>query len=271
MNGRWKFVEEISPLSGRKNVARGVSRRSANPPSPPPLRRLRKQHYGNQGFALVFTLLLLSMMSLIALAMVLSSSSDMLINGYYRNARGAFYAADSGLSIARQQLEKQILTYVPPTYSANPIAAGSDATVCNTVLNMYSSPTSLNVGQGGNSWAESFVIPNTACCGIPCAQPMFYLASSYPTVNGYTYIYNYNISATGMAQGSEQTTVSETGSVILAVSGQQASSTINFAIFGGWVEPVPFLLRGTGPWHDDRPDVYERGLGVYDGRRLHLY
>ena len=32
-----KFIEEVSPdLSGRKNVAHGVSRGSANPPSPPP-------------------------------------------------------------------------------------------------------------------------------------------------------------------------------------------------------------------------------------------
>ena len=30
-----KFVEEVSPRSGRKNVAHGVSRGSASPPSPP--------------------------------------------------------------------------------------------------------------------------------------------------------------------------------------------------------------------------------------------
>src|SRR5271167_407983 len=30
-----KSVEEVSPLSGRKNVAHGVSRGSENPPSPP--------------------------------------------------------------------------------------------------------------------------------------------------------------------------------------------------------------------------------------------
>jgi len=192
------------------------------------------------------------MMSLIALAMVLSSSSDMLINGYYRNARGSFYAADSGLSIARQQLESQILTYVPPTFTANPPLPAQvdgeplDAKVCSTVLNMYASPTSLNAGQGTNSWAESFVIPNTACCGPACATPMFALAPNSPTTQysgnslvGSTYIYNYNLTVTGMAQGSEQTTVSETGSLILAVSGQQQTSTINFAIFGGWVDQYP--------------------------------
>jgi hypothetical protein len=182
------------------------------------------------------------MMSLIALAMVLSSSSDMLINGYYRNARASFYAADSGLNIVLQQLESQTLTYVPATYASNPpLQAGIDSIVCNNVLKLYASPTSLNVGQGTNSWAESFVIPNTACCGAACPSgvPMFYLASDYPTVNGFTYIYNYNLTVTGMAQGSEQTTVSGTGSFSLAISGQPQASTVNFAIFGGWVDQYP--------------------------------
>ena len=38
MNGRWEFVDEISPSAdGRKNVAHGPAGRdgSANPPSPP--------------------------------------------------------------------------------------------------------------------------------------------------------------------------------------------------------------------------------------------
>ena len=116
------------------------------------------------GFALVFTLLLLSMMSLIALAMVLSSSSDMLINGYYRNARGSFYASDSGLNIARQQLLDQILAQVPATFTTNPIPTNAAATVLSTVLNMYASSTSLNAGQAGSSWTEKFVIPNTTAC-----------------------------------------------------------------------------------------------------------
>src|SRR5262249_27556135 len=57
-----------------------------------------------RGIALFTSLLLLSLVSLLGLAMVLSVNSDMLINGYYGNYRGSFYAADSGLSIARQAL-----------------------------------------------------------------------------------------------------------------------------------------------------------------------
>jgi type II secretory pathway component PulK len=40
-----------------------------------------------QGAALVTTLLLLLLMTAMSLTMVLSVSSDMLINGYYRNYR----------------------------------------------------------------------------------------------------------------------------------------------------------------------------------------
>jgi len=42
-----------------------------------------------------------------------------------------------------------------------------------------------------------------------------------------------------MAQGSEQTTVSETGSIILAVSGPASSTTMNFASYGAWVGVYP--------------------------------
>jgi len=207
----------------------------------PPLTGLRKQHYGDHGFALVFTLLLLSMMSLMALAMVFSSSSDMLINGYYRNARGSFYAADSGLNMARQQLESQIVAQVPSTFTTNPIPTGAAATVLSSVLTAYASSTSLNAGQAANSWVESFVIPNTTAC-----PTTFSLAPNSPTVTstssstgqptGYQYIYNYSLCVTGMAQGSEQTSVSETGSVILGVSGLPETTTTSFAAYGAFID-----------------------------------
>jgi len=205
------------------------------------------------GFALVFTLLLLSMMSLIALAMVLSSSSDMLINGYYRNARGSFYASDSGLNIARQQLLDQILAQVPATFTTNPIPTNAAATVLSTVLNMYASSTSLNAGQAGSSWTEKFVIPNTTACpttlSIAPNSPTITSYDSNNNANGYQYIYNYSLCVMGTAQGSEQTTVSENGSFILSISGQASSTTINFAIYGAWVGVYPpcfgALIPGT--------------------------
>ncbi len=64
------------------------------------------------------TLLLLSLMVAMTLAMVISVTSDSLITRYYRNFRASFYAADSGLNVARQymldQLEANIATGSSP-------------------------------------------------------------------------------------------------------------------------------------------------------------
>src|SRR6266704_5921516 len=68
-------------------------------------RRGAPQH--ERGVALITTLLLLMLLSALTLAMAWSARSDMLINGYYRNFRGSFYAADSGLNIMRQALNDE--------------------------------------------------------------------------------------------------------------------------------------------------------------------
>ena len=125
MNIKWKLMKNTYSLAGRKSG-----------------------EVTDRGFALVFILLLLSMMSLMALAMILSSSSDMLINGYYRNARGSFYAADSGLNIARQNLMNQIQAQVPEAWAVPTSAtlASWAGTVQSAVLTSWANSTSLNGG-----------------------------------------------------------------------------------------------------------------------------
>src|SRR3954470_16815266 len=118
-------------------------------------KRVRKNE---DGVALITTLLLLLLMTGMAVAMVFSVNSDMMINGYYRNFRGSFYAADSGLNIARQQMLNQILASVPATFTATtqPIPAGTDATVRASILSTYGSyqaPTSTS-GASAGSWPE---------------------------------------------------------------------------------------------------------------------
>ena len=71
----------------------------------------------DRGVALIVTLLLLFLLSIIGLAAVLTSSSDLLINGYYRNYRGSFYAADSGLNIARQEIYNYFDNNGPASWS----------------------------------------------------------------------------------------------------------------------------------------------------------
>ncbi len=144
----------------------------------------------DHGVALVITLLLLFLLSVIGLAAVMSSSSDLLINGYYSNYRGSFYAADSGLNIARQAMYTRLntaftndftpFTTPPPdditgladvgavrgsisTYVSNyfggvnpcPINPPSQATQTVCIL-----AGAQQIGTAANSWSQSFnVVP----------------------------------------------------------------------------------------------------------------
>src|SRR5215831_3827701 len=67
-------------------------------------RKSRNLRRKERGVALITTLLLLMLLTALIVAMAWSSRSDMLINGYYRNFRGSFYAADSGVNIVRQSI-----------------------------------------------------------------------------------------------------------------------------------------------------------------------
>src|SRR6202051_2734842 len=69
----------------------------------------------NRGVALVTALLILMLFTVMTLSMVIATSSDTLIDGYYRNARGSFYAADSGLNVVRQALLNDLNNNAIPT------------------------------------------------------------------------------------------------------------------------------------------------------------
>src|SRR6266550_4676112 len=75
--------------------------------------KIRGRRSRQKGVALITTLLLL--MTALSLAMVISVRSDLLVNGYYRNTRGAFYAADSGINVSRQALINGVVGDIPAT------------------------------------------------------------------------------------------------------------------------------------------------------------
>src|SRR5579872_2267734 len=110
------------------------SRRNARVPA-----RFRNQ----RGIALATTLLLVVLLTAMSLTMVLTVGSDMLVNGYYGNERGSFYAADSGATIARQAITSGILAAVPATFSTStqPIPSGTSSAVQTSVLSTYGTPT----------------------------------------------------------------------------------------------------------------------------------
>ncbi len=208
----------------------------------------------DSGIALITTLLILSIMSLIGLAMVLNASSDMLINGYYRNFRGSFYAADSGLNVARQSLLSQIEAEVPSTFSTPPMPTNAASTAISNVTASYgSSYSSLNAGDASSSWGESFEVSSATLSQTACTvtatnnpnPPTPPPAPACPTdaqATAYQYIYTYTLTSLGRSQGSEQETVSENGSFILNVSAGASNSQVSFASFGAFVDQYPPCL-----------------------------
>ena len=92
-----------------------------------PNNTLTTYRHDSRGIALITALLLLSLFTVMTLAMVIATSSDLLIDGYYRNLRGSFYAADSGLNAARQFMMNQLAGDVTANYqqSATPLRSRS--------------------------------------------------------------------------------------------------------------------------------------------------
>lgn len=127
----------------------------------------------SRGIALVTALLLLSLFTIMTLAMVIATSSDLLIDGYYRNLRGSFYAADSGLNAARQFMANQLANDVTPNYvqsaTTPPIANGEESVVM-TALGSSSTgfggtqSTLSSSGPQASSWPGSFSISYNAAC-----------------------------------------------------------------------------------------------------------
>ncbi len=143
----------------------------------------------NRGVALVVTLLLLSLMSILGLAAVLSGSSDLLINGYYSNYRASFYAADSGLNIARQAMQAQLsASYSTTTFSTPPIAspstlATSVQTYVTTNYGSSGSPYALSTGGAVKSLSEKFYISSVTLApatGTPSTTVTNGATTGYP-------------------------------------------------------------------------------------------
>jgi hypothetical protein len=205
---------------------------------------------------LVVTLLLLFLMSVLGLVAVLSTSSDLMINGYYANYRGAFYAADSGVNTARQDLLNYVLGQVqPPTDSAAPIPSNVAQYALADVISKYGgSYYSINSNAAANSWATSFEVVANSSCGSSTNPNQFQVVSAPPAPPagpGYgTYTYKYNLCVAGRALASQQVYVYETGQIGITVA--QTGGPVSFAKYGTFVSNWDVCTLG---WL--MPGVYE--------------
>ncbi len=219
-----------------------------------------------RGVALIFTLLILALLMVLSLGMVIALSSQTFIGGYYRNFRGAFYSADSGLNISRQAMVNKILSLVPVTTAlgSQPLGTAAPGTVQTYINTTYNAWTSIGGGQATNSWPGQFEISpsNTATFTFANCQPTFtpsgtppaggpYTCASPPpaastcsaaaglltncyVVSNFQYTYNYTLDVLGEVKGNEQSELAENGSVQINVNISPPSGVTTTASFAAW-------------------------------------
>src|SRR5579862_6247884 len=88
-------------------------------------RAVRRTNGEERGVALFFAIFALLLLSAIAAALILSSSTDTAINGNYRSEEVAYYGAKSGIEEVRDRLMSSnpngpIPTALLPTTAASP-------------------------------------------------------------------------------------------------------------------------------------------------------
>ena len=204
--------------------------------------RKRSKLRKDRGVALIITLLLLMLVTGMIIAMAISLNSDMLVNGYYRNFRGSFYAGDSGINVARQEMLNELMgaalkgNFDPTT--TQPIPAGTENTVQQNVAKLFAkSQPVTGAGQSSSSWPAQFQLSQVALSAPVCVVEPGDQAcppAGHPTgpLNNFRYTYKYTLTSVGQSRGNQSATLTESGQFILTANlapatGQQAS-------FAGW-------------------------------------
>ena len=229
-------------------------------------RQTRSGRASSRGVALIFTILILSLLMVLSLGMVIALSSQTFISGYYRNSRGAFYAADSGVNYARVAMINKITSFVPGTVTlgAQPLSAANATTVQTYINSTYGSWTSLTSGQAASSWPEQFELSSTTpatftfanchlsyspvgappaggpytCSSLPpnaslCSTATGLLTNCY-TINNFQYTYAYSVDSIGQVQNNEQAEILDNGAISVTVNISQPSGVQKTQSFAGW-------------------------------------
>lgn len=209
-----------------------------------------------RGVALLITLGLLALLGAASLAVILLTSSDTMINGYYRNYRGSFYAADSGVNVVVEAMKNGIAT------SANPAAAGAPLPIPGGALPAAGVPTnapipagltasyapfqasSYKIGDAG-SWNSQFqMIANPGGAAV-IGQPTFQWVcragdGNCPADADYIwqFSYPYTITIKGQSSGTEAEQVTETGVITYSSSpGTVAAGGLpSFSRWAGFID-----------------------------------
>lgn len=217
-----------------------------------------------RGVALVTTLILLALLGAASVAMVLLVSSDAMINGYYRNYRGSFYAADSGVNVVVETLKNGIKTSAVDTVNPPlPINGTIPAVITSAYAPFQNSYYSI--GDPG-SWKGKFQMianPNgAAVLGAPTFTQVPNPSDSNSPGNGdiiWKFTYPYTVTTKGQSSGTEAEEITETGTIIYSsLSGTPAAGALpSFAKWGAFITNFAAcqgaLVPGTmtGPFFTD--------------------
>ncbi|MGC2694754.1 MAG: PilX N-terminal domain-containing pilus assembly protein [Candidatus Angelobacter sp.] len=213
----------------------------------------RQSRRSERGVALITTLLLLMLLTGLTLTMAWSARSDMLINGYYRNFRGSFYAADSGLNTIRQAVVNEFVpgASLPVVFAAGvqPIPPGTEGAIAAKINAAYGAYQKINgTGQATNSWPGKFRLPtatsftlteaNCTVTGTPAAPvgKPWTCTNLPPNTTLFTYVYNYSTVIQGQSQGGENSTLADRGQITLTATVVNASSKTSFAAWGMFID-----------------------------------
>jgi Tfp pilus assembly protein PilX len=229
------------------------------------MRELTKRNKNSKnirGVALVTALLLLSLFTVMTLSMVIATTSDTLIDGYYRNARGSFYAADSGINAVRQYMVNQFNASVPNPYTAFsttvPVTSGTETTILSAITNTtsgFGAYRSMDGSQGA-SWPGTFKVDsaNTTLGAPTCTIHYTSNVGTIPTctnagngsANWYQYSYPYKITVIGQSRTNETNTVEEQGTIVLTMNiVTNTTATSSFAAWGMFIDQNPICNGST--------------------------
>lgn len=228
-----------------------------------PVKTLSAPRHTTRGVALIFTLLMLTLLMVLSLGMVIALSSQTFIGGYYRNYRGAFYAADSGINVIRQSMINKVTALVPATVAigAQPLGTGTDSTVQTYVNGLYAGWSSINSGQAAGSWPGQFQVSSSTftfanchlsyssvgtppaggpytCTSLPpaastCSTAASILTNCY-TINNFQYTYTYTIDGFGQVNNSEHAEILDNGNIGITVNISQPSGVSRNQSFAAW-------------------------------------
>lgn len=211
------------------------------------------------GVALITTLLLLSLLTALSLSMVLAYRSDMLVNGYTRDMQSAFYAADAGNTIIREDMSARIESFIPTTITPGnyPLPSNVTSTVVTAINSAYGSAGPV---KSGSATAQNFKIyPNDTAlslysCTVTAYKDSTFQVSLSPVMNTassetstiscpvlpyaykFTYVFHYQVTTVGSAQGAQNAAVTDSGNIVVSATSKDTIN--NFSQYGTFIDKM---------------------------------